>query len=161
MSVNFQVCADLEIGSTYEKLQEQGGDALALIFGLQKSIQEDVYGYNFEQLQEKLKDLKAFIDWNEEALRDESREFASALTGIHTYPDCWKPWKSKHKEALERKLSDLTEEELKELRMEWIDQLHFFVNIGLSIGMTPQMTTDYYVAKNKRNIERQQKPGGY
>lgn len=155
---NFQECAALEI----ENLFPGSGDTLGDIMNLQRDIQESVYGYNWKNLQEgQIGDLKKFIDWNEEALRDESREFASALTGIHTYPMCWKPWKSKHKEAMARSLKDLTPEELLELKFEWIDQLHFFLNIGLAIGMTPQETYNMYYSKNKENRARQQKAGGY
>jgi hypothetical protein len=158
---NFQVCADLEINNNYEELRKQGGDALELIFNMQKSIQEDVYGYNWDELRETIGTMKQFIDWNEEAIRDEDREFQQALTGIHTYPGHWKPWKSKHKEAMARPFSALTEDELKELRFEWIDKLHFFMNIGILIGMTPESITDMYVSKNKKNVERQRQIGGY
>jgi hypothetical protein len=158
---NFQQCSHLETESSYQKIRETGGDALAHIFNLQKTIQEDVYGYDFNKIRESISELKKFIDWNEEAIRDEDREFQAALTGIHTYPNCWKPWKTKHKEAMSRKFSDLTEEELKELRYEWIDKLHFFLNEGIAIGLTPESITDYYVAKNKENIRRQNQVGGY
>lgn len=161
MSENFQVCADLKIGDDYQELRNKGGDALELIYNMQKSIQETVYGYNFDKIRNSIGELKSFIDWNEEALRDESRELAQALTGIHTFPGCWKPWKSKHDEAMARPFNALTEEELKELRMEWTDQLCFFMNIGIAIGLTPKMMTNYYVAKNARNVERQQQITGY
>ena len=161
MAETFQVCADLNINDAYEQLRSTGGDALELIYTMQKTIQEDVYGYNFDDIRSSISNLKTFVDWNEEALRDESREMAMALTGVHSYPNCWKPWKSKHKEALDRPFDALTEEEKKELRMEWIDQLHFFMNIGIAIGLTPDMITNYYVAKNARNVERQQQIGGY
>jgi hypothetical protein len=157
----FQECADLEVNNDYQGLREKGEDALALIYNMQKSIQEQVYGYNFEEIQSTIGNLKAFIDWNEEAIRDEDREMQAALTGIHTYPSCWKPWKSKHKEAMARSLSDLTEDELKELRYEWIDKLHFMMNEAIAIGLTPEMITNYYVAKNKHNVERQNRIGGY
>jgi hypothetical protein len=158
---NFQVCADLTVNDKWSELRQSGSDSLELIWTMQKSIQEDVYGYNFNEIQSNLGELKKFIDWNEEAIRDEDREFQAALTGIHTYPNCWKPWKSKHKEAFSRKLSDLTEDELKELRMEWIDKLHFFMNEAIAIGLTPDMITNYYVAKNEENVKRQSRPGGY
>jgi hypothetical protein len=158
---NFQVCADLSIENKYAELRAQGEDALALIFNMQKSIQTDVYGYDWEKIRETVGDLKAFLDWNEEAIRDEYRELAGAVTGIHTYPGHWKPWKTKHKEAMQRKFDELTEDEKKELRMEWIDILHFFMNQGIAIGMTPEMITNYYVAKNARNISRQRQIGGY
>jgi hypothetical protein len=158
---NFQECADLEVNNDYQDLRNNGEDALALIYNMQKSIQEQVYGYNFEEIQSTIGNLKSFIDWNEEAIRDEDREMQAALTGIHTYPSCWKPWKSKHKEAMARSLSDLTEDELKELRYEWIDKLHFMMNEAIAIGLTPEMITNYYVAKNKPNVERQNRIGGY
>jgi hypothetical protein len=60
-----------------------------------------------------------------------------------------------------RSLSDLTEDELKELRYEWIDKLHFMMNEAIAIGLTPEMITNYYVAKNKHNVERQNRIGGY
>jgi hypothetical protein len=158
---NFQECADLEVNNDYQNLREGGGDALQLIYGMQKSIQEEVYGYNFEEIRSSIGKLKEFIDWNEEALRDEDREMQNALTGIHTYPGCWKPWKSKHNEAMSRPFSNLTEDELKELQYEWIDKLHFMMNEAIAIGLTPEMITNYYVAKNKHNVERQKRVGGY
>lgn len=159
-TANFQECAQLEVEDLYSQSK---GDTLGEIMNLQKDIQETVYGYDFTNLQHgKLKDLKSFIDWNEEAIRDEQREFANALGGIHTLGMAlWKPWKSKHKEAGERSLKDLTPEELLELKYEWIDQLHFFINIGLSIGLNEKEVYNLYFAKNKHNRERQNKPGGY
>ena len=121
---NFQECAHLDIEKEYSALREKGGDALEYLFNIQKTLQQDLFGHNFEQIQSKISTLKAFIDWNEEAIRDEDREFQNALTGIHTFPGAWKPWKSIHKEAMDRSLSDLTEEELLELQYEWIDKLY-------------------------------------
>ena len=161
INTNFQQCAQLEVNDNYTVLRNNGDDALALIFNMQKSIQEDVYGYNFEKIQSSIKELKTFIDWNEEAIRDEDREMQAALTGIHTYPNCWKPWKSKHQEAMNRSLSDLTDEELKELRMEFIDKYIFMTNIQIALGITPAMLTNYYVSKSSHNIDRQNIPGGY
>ncbi len=160
-NTNFQECAQLEVNNNYQELVKEGKDALELIFNMQKSIQETLYGYDFEKIRSSIKELKTFIDWNEEALRDEDREMQNALTGIHTYPAHWKPWKTKHKEAMSRKFSDLTESELKELQMEWIDKLHFLMNEAIAIGLTPETITNYYVSKNLHNIERQNRPEGY
>lgn len=152
---NFQECAHLEINDEYKELINNGRDGLEFIYNMQKTIQEDVYGYNFDEIRSSIGKLKQFIDWNEEAVRDEDREMQSALTGIHTYPNCWKPWKSKHKEAMERPLSALTEEELKELRYEWIDKLHFILNEAIALDITPEMIVNYYAAKNRENRNRQ------
>ena len=155
MSNNFQQCAHLEIKDEYSELCKSGKDSLEHLFTMQKDIQERVYGYDFAAIQGSMRELKRFIDWNEEAIRDEDREFQAALTGIHTYPNCWKPWKSKHNEAMERSLSDLTEDELKELHFEWIDKLHFMFNEAIAIGLTPDKITNYYCAKNAENRDRQ------
>lgn len=160
-NTNFQQCAQLEVNNEYSDLRKEGKDALELIFNMQKSIQEDVYGYDFDDIKSSIRKLKAYVDMNGEAIRDEDRELQAAITGIHTFPNCWKPWKTKHSEAMDRSLSDLTEEELKELHMEWIDKLHFFMSEGIALGLTPEIITNYYVSKNKHNIERQQKKGGY
>lgn len=157
----YQVCADLEIGNHYQETRKQGQDALELIFNMQKSIQEDVYNYNWEEIRKTVGSLREFVNWNEEAIRDEYRELHQAITGIDSYPGHWKPWKTKHHEAMSRSFDELTENEKKELRMEWIDILHFFMNQGIALGMTPEMITNYYVAKNARNIERQKQVNGY
>jgi hypothetical protein len=157
MSNNFQQCSHLELANDYSELRSNGQDALAFLFNMQKDIQENVYQYDFEKIRESIKSLKSFIDWNEEAIRDEDREFQAALTGIHTYPNCWKPWKTKHHEAMNRAFSELTESELKELHYEWIDKLHFMFNIAIAIGLTPELITNYYSAKNKENKNRQAK----
>lgn len=159
MSENFQACAQLDVEDIYSKSTNTLGD----IMDLQKDIQENVYKYDFAGMQQgPLSELKKFIDWNEEAIRDEQREFANALGGIHSHSNAlWKPWKSKHGEANAKSFMDLTEEEKLELQYEWIDQLHFFFNIGLAVGMTPQRTMDMYYAKNKENRRRQNQIGGY
>jgi hypothetical protein len=161
MSKNLQECAQLEVGNEYQELINGGMDSLSVIFNMQKSIQEDVYGYDFDKIRESIGELKKFIDWNEEALRDEDREMQSALTGIHSYPNCWKPWKSKHSEAMARPFSALTDVELKELHYEWIDKLHFLMNEAIAIGLNPELITNFYIAKNKHNVERQKRVGGY
>jgi hypothetical protein len=35
------------------------------------------------------------------------------------------------------------------------------MNEAIAIGLTPEMITNYYVAKNKHNVERQKRVGGY
>lgn len=153
MNENFQKCAQLEIEDLFSNSRNTLGDLLVL----QKSIQEDVYKYDFEKMRDKIGDLKKFIDMNEEALRDEDREFQNALTGIHSYPGHWKPWKTDHKKAMDRSFNDLTEEEKLELRYEWIDKLHFLFNEAIAIDMSAKMIFNMYHSKNKHNIERQKK----
>lgn len=156
-NTDFQQCAHLQVNDEYTELKNKGEDALAFLFNMQKTIQEQVYGVNFEDIRSTVGKLKQFIDWNEEAIRDEDREFMAALTGIHTYPKCWKPWKGKHAEAMARPYSALTPEEVRELQFEWIDKLHFMLNEAIAIGLTPEMITNLYASKNQENRERQKR----
>lgn len=160
-TIGFQVCADISIENKYAEIIKNGGDALSLVFEMQKNIQTDVYGYNWDEIRETVGSLKSFLDLNEESIRDEYRELANAVTGIHTYPGHWKPWKTKHKEAMSRYFSDLTEEEKKELRMELIDISKFFLNQMIAVGIDAEMFTNYFIGKEARNIERQKQIGGY
>ena len=154
----YQKCADLEINDDYVTSKDTLGD----LFNLQQSIQENIYGYDFEKIRASLGSLKEFCDMNYHADMDEWREFYNALGGINSDADSiWKPWRAKHKTTLEKKFTDLTSDELKELHMEIVDRLHFFLNIAIATGMDSKLLYNYYVAKNKHNIERQQKKGGY
>jgi hypothetical protein len=155
MSKNFQQCSHLQINDDYSNLLKEGKDSLSVIFELQKDIQEKVYQYDFDDIRSSIRKLKSFIDLNEEAIRDEDREFQSALTGIHTFPDCWKPWKANHSQAMDRSFSDLSEDELKELQFEWIDKLHFMLNEAIAINLTPELIVNYYLSKNQENRDRQ------
>jgi len=148
-------CAHLKVDDEYLELKSNGKDALAFLFNMQKGIQEQIYGYDFDVIRSSIRSLKAFVDWNEEAIRDEDRELQDAITGIHSYPRCWKPWKAKHDEAMNRSFSDLTKEEVIELQYEWIDKMHFMFNEAIAIGLTPELITNMYAAKNKENRERQ------
>ena len=55
---NFQVCANLEVNNDYQELRKNGDDALTSIFSSQKKMQEDVYGYNFDELRTSIGKLK-------------------------------------------------------------------------------------------------------
>ena len=146
-------CRNLEIKEEYSENIE----CLGALMNLQKTLQEDVFGHNFEKMRERLGDVCSFIDWNESALQDEIREMYEALGGVDTHGSAiWKPWKSKHKEAQEKRFDDLSDSEKKELRMELIDGLHFWFNMMLVCGMDAKMVYEYYVAKNLENIRRQE-----
>ena len=52
-------------------------------------------------------------------------------------------------------VKDLTEEDRLELFYEWIDGLHFYMNFAIAIGMTSDEIFNLYMAKQKENIDRQ------
>jgi len=48
-----------------------------------------------------------------------------------------------------------SEELRNETLFEYIDALHFFMNIGVVLGFSPEEIRAFYLAKNKENIDRQ------
>jgi len=52
------------------------------------------------------------------------------------------------------KVSDLSEDDVKELKMELVDIQHFLFNMMISVGMNAEELYDYYLSKNKENIRR-------
>lgn len=150
-------CAHLEV----EDVFTESTNTLADLYNLQKDIQENVYGYNFEELRNKpLSEFRQFFDWNYHAVQDELRETFDALGGIKDGIGnaVWKPWKKAyHEKAPEMTFNDLTDSDKKELQMELIDIQHFLFNMMLAAGLTPQDLMNMYFAKNKENRERQKR----
>jgi len=68
------------------------------------------------------------------AMQDESRELREELL--------WKWWSKDHLN-------------MQNIRVEIVDQLHFWVSLALTSGMDAQKVYDIYLQKNQVNIERQ------
>jgi len=73
--------------------------------------------------------LKNFLD----ALNDESRELREELL--------WKWWSKDHLD-------------MQNIRVEIIDQLHFWICLAITSGMDAKDVLDIYLQKNKVNLER-------
>lgn len=150
-------CSHLEIEDVFSNSE----NTLSDLYNLQKDIQENVYGYDFDQLRSKpLSEFRQFFDWNYHAIQDELRETFDALGGIKDGigNGVWKPWKkSYHEKAPNMTFNDLSESDKKELRMELIDIQHFLFNMMLASGLTPQDLMNMYFSKNKENRARQQR----
>jgi hypothetical protein len=104
-------------------------------------------------------DVVDFLMVTNHAIVDELHEMMDAVGGIDDGDGnaAWKPWKGKHTEIRDKKLSDLSPGDLKELKMEWIDVMHFVFNAGLAIGVTPKEFYNYYLSKNEENWDRQKR----
>lgn len=154
-------CSDLEIKPIYQELDSESC-ALNSLFMLQKDIQENVYGYDFNQLRElPLQNMREFFQWNTHAQIDEAHEAMDALGGIHDGigSAVWKPWKKAHQMTLVSNshpisFNHLSERDIKELKMELIDELHFLFNKMHAAGMTTDELFNYYFSKNEENRER-------
>lgn len=65
-----------------------------------------------------------------------------------------KSWKT-YSEA--QKAGFVSEEDKLETWYEYIDIFHFFMNIGLLLGITPDDFIKLYLTKNKENFDRQER----
>ena len=146
-------CFQLEI----EDLHKDSKDTLGDILELQKNTQETIYGYNFKDMT--LEEVVNFWLMNKHAEDDETNEMFDALGGINDGIGnaVWKPWKKQNSLAKNLKVNDLSENDKKELYMEFVDKLHFFMNYAASIGLDSKTIYNYYMAKNKENRDRQER----
>ena len=148
-------CKDLIIEGDYVKSTHHVDTLMAL----QKNTQENVYGYDFKNLS--LGEIKDFWLWNTRAIDDEISEAYDALGGVSNNGETsignavWKSWKSNYKKGYEMKVSDLSDDDVKELKMELVDIQHFLFNLMISVGMNAEELYNYYLSKNKENIDRQ------
>ena len=154
-------CKDLEVRDYYsEKLYDITENSLEDLYNLQQKTQS-MY---FEKQGRKpfsefnIGDVIDFLMVNNHAIIDELHEMVDAVGGIEDGVGnaAWKPWKSTNPKVRKQKLSDLTPGDQKELKMEWIDVMHFVFNAGLAIGVTPKEFYNYYLSKNEENWNRQE-----
>jgi hypothetical protein len=144
-------CSKLKIENSYDSSTSHLKD----ILDLQADTQKNVYGWKFENMT--LKELMYFWHINNHAIIDEIHEATDALGGINDGIGnaVWKPWKKDHSKTPDMKISDLSEDDLLELKFEIVDILHFFMNMAASIGMSAEEMYNMYMSKNQENRERQ------
>jgi len=144
-------CKDLEIKDFYE----QSKTHLADIMEHQKEMQEKTYNIDFSEMT--IREIMDFWLVNIHALNDEIHEMVDALGGIKDGSGnaVWKYWKKDHFRYANMTINDLSENDKKELFMEWVDGLHFFMNFPASIGLDAKTAYNYYFAKAEENKRRQ------
>ena len=145
-------CKDLDVRDYFtENGYNHSKNSLEDLYSLQNKTQS-MY---FEKQGKKpfseynIGDVVDFLMVTNHAIIDELHEMMDAVGGIEDGEGnaAWKPWKSTK--------SDLTPGDLKELKMEWIDVMHFVFNAGLAIGVTPKEFYNFYLSKNEENWNRQ------
>jgi hypothetical protein len=152
-------CKELEVIDYYSEMgYDTGNSSLQDLYDLQAKTQKMYFEKQgrkpFSQLN--IGELIDFLLVNEHAIVDELHEMVDAIGGMHdgVGNGAWKPWKAVNEETRKQSLSDLSEGDLKELKMEWIDVMHFVFNAGLAIGVTPKEFYNYYLSKNEANWDR-------
>jgi hypothetical protein len=151
-------CKDLKVIDYHKDIMDNENlevDTLGDIMAHQKRMQEETYKVNFDNMS--IEEIKDFWLVNMHSLKDELHEMMDALGGIKDGDGnaVWKYWKKDHKKYKDLKISDLSEGDRKELFMEWIDGLHFFINFASSIGLDSKTVYNYYFAKAEENKNRQ------
>ena len=137
---NENKCAELFINCP--KLANPVVDMFNMQASLQKHLAEKGRAINYETapFHEKVKDIS--IQW-----RNMNMEMTELLDRLP-----WKEWKT-YTEA--QKAGFLSQEEMLETYYEYIDVFHFFMNVGLALGIDGETFEKLYVTKNKENFDRQ------
>lgn len=117
------------------------------MFNMQKALQEhlaskgraaDIHSHPSERL----KDIS--VQW-----RNLTLEFAELLERLP-----YKEWKTYTSDDWHNAFSD---ENFLETKFEYIDMWHFFMNIGLLLGINGDEFSKLYYLKNKENFARQER----
>lgn len=116
-------------------------DMLRQMMQMQRTLQESAYGYDFETLEPQQR--VAFI-------KEMSIHVGQELNEMLYELPFFKPWKD---------YSSMSQAEILEAvsksKKEFIDLMHFVLNLAIGLDMTAdEIFTEYYM-KNKENYERQ------
>ena len=146
----------------YDSLLSKGVDPLDYMFNMQYDLQEALVLKGVQNNDPgKLDTLGMKYDWlrdNKIALDDEFREVIDALPGMKT-PEkersaLWKKWKAKYNEIRSKTFDDLSDDELTELKFEYVDMFHFFMNMAFALNISARELFTYYYYKNAENFRR-------
>lgn len=102
------------------------------------------------------------LDWmraQKDSIDDEFRELITSLGGMSNgekdASGVWKAWKSNNLEKRATLISDLSPKDQLEIKFEYVDIIHFVINLQLALGMDSQELFELYYLKNKENFDRQ------
>ncbi len=109
-----------------QDLRDKNGKVLTMVALREQALGTEALGPNTE--------VNEWLRKYLEALTDESKELGEELL--------WKWWS---KDKLD----------MQNIRVEIVDQLHFWLSLAITAGMDAEKVFDIYVQKNKVNIERQ------
>lgn len=125
------------------KLKEPLKEIFDMQLSLQKKLAASGKGVDYENADFKTNVNDISVQW-----RNLTLEFAELLERLP-----YKEWKNY---PAERLVDDgYSEEEKLEIAYEYADMFHFFINIGLALGIDGETLERLYVTKNKENFDRQ------
>lgn len=130
----------------YEQDVPKLQNPLVDMFNMQASLQRHLaekgkaVDYDNASFKDRIDDIS--VQW-----RNLTLEFAELLERLP-----FKEWKDYPEDRL-KAFKD--KEELLETYYEYIDMFHFFMNIGLALGVSGEVFEKLYTTKNKENFDRQ------
>jgi hypothetical protein len=134
----------------FSKAFEKPEDALKAMFDMQLALQRDVARRKPDTaLDYDMAGFKQRVDQISKEWRNMNLEMAELLERLP-----FKEWKTYSPEALAGFTSD---EQKLETWYEYIDVFHFFMNVGLLLGITPEIFVQLYMTKNAENFDRQKR----
>lgn len=116
------------------------------MFNMQASLQQHLaakgraLNYDTASFHERVKDIS--VQW-----RNMNLEMSELLERLP-----YKEWKSYPEDSLKDFKS---KEDMLETYYEYIDVFHFFMNVGLALGIDGDTFEKLYITKNKENFDRQ------
>lgn len=151
--------ANTENNLSHLKVEDNKYPDLDLLFETQRELQKFLLKKRKYPTPDRL--VTAVADdlmKHKHALDDEFSELLDAVGGINDGigPAAWKWWKAAHKDNYHT-LENMSDADRHELKMEYVDMIHFVVNIGLLLGMTGSEVMNFYLSKNAENIERKKR----
>lgn len=144
MSTNPQNKCSHLFDTNVDKLQSPLAEIFKMQLSLQKKLASTGRGVDYEAA-----DYKTRVDDITKQWRNLTLEFAELLERMP-----FKEWKTYSPEQL----ADFKDrEQMLETWYEYADMLHFFVNIGLALGIDGDTLEKLYVTKNAENFDRQKR----
>lgn len=137
-----------------DKIQEM----LDLQWALQKELSEKVPGNKDPKELKTLGEIYTYLRDNKIALDDEFREVIDALPGmgidIKARSGLWKSWKANHADLSAMEFSELSPDDMANLKEEFIDLFHFVLNMMLALGISSDDLFCIYCRKHDINSQR-------
>lgn len=166
---HFNQCSHLVDGieaarDAYATAIQDRVDPLQIMLDMQKSLQKKLAAEKPEcnvdpDSLETAGDVLKWLRNQDDYIADETRELYTALGGMSNGEKdasaVWKPWKARHIELQNKKISELSEADQLEIKFEMIDQVHFFLNKLMALGLNSQEIFELYYLKNAENFARQ------
>jgi len=99
-------------------------------------------------------DMRKRTEYIDDNLREIGRELSELVDDLP-----FKSWKdyTKRNERWSLFRDEYTEDEWLEIQYEWVDILHFLVNVGCMLEIDSDKAFELYISKNQENRDRQKR----